>query len=1277
MKALKQFGFKLIVILCIIMTFGCFVASTPISYASKVKSGDSEQFYYSGTTKGSYTVDKGFWARLVEALSAILDYLLGIFTMAFRIVFVGLGELLERALTWMIEGASGIEINIDSIDPTGMNDSNDYITVESIVFNHVPFFNINVFNYEVDEDHDSLGRDLTHDKNGNEIPVEKRKKSDISENSLINVLKQTIAGWYYSFRFLALMVMLVLLIYLGIKLAVASVATEKALYKRVLTDWVVGLILVFFMHYIILAMITFNEILVDEISKIKIGYGSMEVYEYGLKERAQNGVTDSDMEISIYDEVRTRAYDARLSVGTTGMVMYLYLIYYAWKFSFLYLKRYLVIAVLIIMSPIIAVMYAYNKIKTGKASVFSNWFKELFFMIMLQSIHALMYVVFLEQALAISLSSIGGIIFAFVMLNFMTKAEEIFRKIFNVQGNLTSDLAGSKLSDIKKLATNLTMGAVGAKAAVATTKFTARALTKPARLAGGVAFGNLMVRRANKLDKKKENDNPNEMTDEEKDDINYAYKLKLGAVAKSIRSNKYEDLSDQEKKALKKLREVIPMSDENGKSLSEEEYMQNFMKKKTQFASEYDILDKKKYRTYISAKWKEITDPYQYVEKNDKGKYKRKKNVREHEDWGPIARVFSKKKDGATATLFDKYMNSDYLFGFNSDEKKFLKERLSLIKSSLIGFTGILAGMPLAIAEPKIGFPLLAKGISDAHKTKIGIRGAITENKNIRGYDVDFQGKWYFTGYQGKSTSTMANGALSMAREQAQYIENTKAEHDKQVVKRAKKHKKLMDRIKGNAATIGIGTAAVTTASLAAINTINLNPISAGVISLAAGSVYSGNIIKRAGKSSSYMNFLQVVREHEAKNLDDHIASSLDGLLDFYAGKYYETETEKYDLEVAQKEAMFASVYESIAKKEIERVEKLSDAELLRDSNYEEPIEVRFDNGVKHLTSDAEHKLISKAIIENAEKSGIINLEEYDIKDQSKIKQVKVIVKDMLVQRGIVDKQTDIDTVIDNLDSKIKAEKEHLQKSNSQAVESKMLDDSIIEVMQEKGITNPNRVSEKDVAERFEAKYRKMAETPSEQSNEVIANMQKKEGGIEGQTKVEVKLQEILERVKNGAITARKSSFSEKSRQQMSDKARQEMKDALAKKNIKALNDKMISHEDSLGEDTKLEQTTEDETQADTSSKTDEVLRMLDLQTKIHKDRNKLVEASNYSRNSGKARILAYKSKIIDSDGTIRANSLIDGSRTVTASSRTMEVPKESKEALIEIINRVNSQINI
>ena len=62
-------------------------------------------------------------------------------------------------------------------------------------------------------------------------------------------LKGTIAKWYYILRNVSIIMMLLVLIYLGIRILISSVSSEKAKYKSILNDWVVGFCLIFLMHY--------------------------------------------------------------------------------------------------------------------------------------------------------------------------------------------------------------------------------------------------------------------------------------------------------------------------------------------------------------------------------------------------------------------------------------------------------------------------------------------------------------------------------------------------------------------------------------------------------------------------------------------------------------------------------------------------------------------------------------------------------------------------------------------------------------------------------------------------------------------------------------------------------------------------------------------------------------------------------------------------------------------------------------------------------------------
>ena len=75
-------------------------------------------------------------------------------------------------------------------------------------------------------------------------------------NSAVWNLRNIIKNWYQAFRLIALVGLLTVLVYLGIRIVISSAAEEQAKYKERLIDWLVALCLVFFLHYI-MAFTTF------------------------------------------------------------------------------------------------------------------------------------------------------------------------------------------------------------------------------------------------------------------------------------------------------------------------------------------------------------------------------------------------------------------------------------------------------------------------------------------------------------------------------------------------------------------------------------------------------------------------------------------------------------------------------------------------------------------------------------------------------------------------------------------------------------------------------------------------------------------------------------------------------------------------------------------------------------------------------------------------------------------------------------------------------------
>ena len=94
--------------------------------------------------------------------------------------------------------------------------------------------------------------------------------ADEVELSSANQLQPVVSAWYVTFRNIALVALLSVLVYIGIRITLSSVASDKAKYKQMLGDWVVALCLVFLMHYIMSFAVTINDKIIQAISSITI-----------------------------------------------------------------------------------------------------------------------------------------------------------------------------------------------------------------------------------------------------------------------------------------------------------------------------------------------------------------------------------------------------------------------------------------------------------------------------------------------------------------------------------------------------------------------------------------------------------------------------------------------------------------------------------------------------------------------------------------------------------------------------------------------------------------------------------------------------------------------------------------------------------------------------------------------------------------------------------------------------------------------------------------------
>lgn len=277
-----------------------------------------------------------------------------------------------------------------------------FFTIDRAVFNRVPLFNINYFN-----------TDDTYKVGNTEITA---SKSNIA-------IKEGITSVYYICRILALSIGLVVLIYIGIRMALSTVASEQAKYKKMLVSWVESIIIIFVMVYIISAVINFGEIITGMFYELRNNL-------LGKEPIGTNSTYD------VFEEtIRSTTWDLVFSLSglelTMWSIIYWCLLFLEIKFVWLYTKRLLMVGFLIIISPLITITYSIDKVGDGKAQAFSSWLKEFLVNVLIQPLHALIYLIFVLTANSIAASSP---LVALALLLAMGSVERMVKVVFDMKG---------------------------------------------------------------------------------------------------------------------------------------------------------------------------------------------------------------------------------------------------------------------------------------------------------------------------------------------------------------------------------------------------------------------------------------------------------------------------------------------------------------------------------------------------------------------------------------------------------------------------------------------------------------------------------------------------------------------------------------------------------------------------------------------------------------------------------------------------------------------------
>lgn len=298
-------------------------------------------------------------------------------------------------------------------------------------------------------------------KNGEEVKT--------SPQNSARELRNVISRWYVGIRNICIVIMLSVLIYIGIRMMLTSVANDKAKYKEMLKDWIIGLCLLFIIHYIM----AFSVVIVEKITEVvKAGVDNNavmvklgDVYDGKLVETAEDlGFTEKDgyivdgkikdsdgnekdgkilayptnlmgkirLQMQEKDDMQTGRY-----IGL--VICFLMLVMFTVVFTCTYLKRLLHMAFLTIIAPLVAMTYCIDKVNDGQAQGFNIWLKEYAFNLLIQPMHLILYYILVTAAFELSGTNV---IYSLVAIGFMIPAEKLLRTMFGFEKAKTPPFLG-------------------------------------------------------------------------------------------------------------------------------------------------------------------------------------------------------------------------------------------------------------------------------------------------------------------------------------------------------------------------------------------------------------------------------------------------------------------------------------------------------------------------------------------------------------------------------------------------------------------------------------------------------------------------------------------------------------------------------------------------------------------------------------------------------------------------------------------------------------------
>lgn len=245
-----------------------------------------------------------------------------------------------------------------------------------------------------------------------DIDVFDTKPTKGTYKELHSSIRPNIQLWYVAIRNLAIVLCAIIVVYIGLQMALATVAEAQAKYKQMLINWLISLCLLFLMHFLIYGLLYFSKIITS------IFREALDAMEGDFSEEELVG----NMFTSVWKTHGAKKF---------GVVVMIYvLVYHELKYFILFLTRMIHFYYLVAIAPLVTVTYSLDKIKDNKAQAFTQWLNNIINEVFLGPIECLVYIIFVFTA-GVIMSEIP--LLAIILIISMGQGEKAIKKVLGIR----------------------------------------------------------------------------------------------------------------------------------------------------------------------------------------------------------------------------------------------------------------------------------------------------------------------------------------------------------------------------------------------------------------------------------------------------------------------------------------------------------------------------------------------------------------------------------------------------------------------------------------------------------------------------------------------------------------------------------------------------------------------------------------------------------------------------------------------------------------------------